>query len=77
MAKFDEPQNASRRRAEEVLSRKKPEAERLSAGEKERRAFDEKTERLRNMRIAKETADKAEAAAHPTQRTPKGPRRGQ
>lgn len=60
MTKFDEAQSASRRRAEEVLTRKKAQdAERLSTSEKERRVFDEKTARLRNLRLAKEVADKA------------------
>ena len=64
MSKTAEAQSASRRRAEELLTRKKTlENERLATRDKERKVFDEKTERLRNLRIAKEAAEKPAPAS--------------
>ena len=47
----------ARRRADELLGQK--EAEFISAREKERRAQDEKIARLRALRLAKESSEKA------------------
>jgi hypothetical protein len=61
MGKFDEQRSASRRKAEELLSRKKQqEAERLSNRERDSRAMDEKTAKLRALRLAKEAADRTQ-----------------
>jgi hypothetical protein len=60
MAKLDEQRSASRRKAEELLTRKKQqEAERLSNRERDSRAMDEKTAKLRALRLAKEASDRS------------------
>ena len=59
MAKLDERQSASRRKAEELLTRRQQqETERLTNRERDRRAQDEKIARLRALRLAKEAADR-------------------
>jgi hypothetical protein len=57
MAKLDDQNNASRKRAEELLTRKKQETERVANRERDSRAQDEKTARLRQLRLAKEAAE--------------------
>lgn len=72
MAKLDEQRSASRRKAEELLTRRQQqETERLTNRERDRRAVDEKTARLRALRLAKEATDR-EAAKSTT--TPPGRR---
>ena len=66
MAKLDEQNNATRKRAEELLTRKKQETERVANRERDSRAQDEKTARLRQLRLAKEAAEGG--AAKPTAR---------
>ncbi len=64
MAKLDEQRSASRRKAEELLTRRQQqETERLSNRERDRRALDEKTARLRALRLAKEAEDRDAAKA--------------
>ncbi len=59
MAKLDEQRSASRRKAEDLLTRRKQqESERLTNRERDSRAQDEKIARLRELRLAKEAADK-------------------
>jgi hypothetical protein len=63
MSKADDLAAASRRKAEELLSRnREKEVERLAVRDKQRRADDEKTARLRELRLAKEAAERAERA---------------
>lgn len=60
MAKLDEQRTASRRKAEELLTRRKQqETERLSNRERDSRAQDEKIARLRELRLAKEAGEAA------------------
>ncbi len=47
---------------EEIARRSQKEAERVATRAKERLAEDEKTTRLRQLRLAKEAADRAEPA---------------
>ena len=62
MAKLDEQRSASRTKAEELLNRrKKQETERLTNRERDSRVMDEKIARLRELRLAKEVADKEAA----------------
>jgi hypothetical protein len=57
-----------RSKAEELLSRReKKEAERLSERERQSKALDEKTARLRALRLAKEAAERSA----PKQRRPR------
>lgn len=66
MRRADERAAEARRQAEAVWREsRKREAERLSEKEKERQASAMKTARLRELRLAKEAADKALAAANP------------
>jgi len=59
MAKLEEQRSASRRKAEDLLTRRKQqESERLTNRDRDKRAQDEKTARLRQLRLAKEAADK-------------------
>lgn len=59
MSKLDEQRSASRSKAEELLMRRKrQETERLTNRERESRALDEKIARLRELRLAKEAADR-------------------
>ena len=60
MSKAEEQRSAARQKAEELLTnRKRKEAERLATRERDSRAQDEKTARLRGLRLAKEAADRA------------------
>jgi hypothetical protein len=60
MSKLDDLQAATRRRAEELLSKtRKQESDRLASRDRERQAEAEKTARLRALRLSKEEADKA------------------
>jgi hypothetical protein len=55
--------SAARGKAEEVIARRdQKEAERLANRAKERQAEDEKTARLRRLRLAKEAADEEAVA---------------
>jgi hypothetical protein len=58
MAKLDDQISASRKKAEELLTRKQNENERVANRERDSRAQDEKTARLRQLRLAKEAAEK-------------------
>jgi hypothetical protein len=60
MSKADEVSAAGRRKAQALLSRtKQQDAERMDIRDKERQAQDAKIARLRELRLAKEAADKA------------------
>jgi hypothetical protein len=64
MAKMDEQRTAARRKAEDLLTRRKQqETERLTNRERDSRAQDEKIARLRALRLAKEAADRDAAEA--------------
>jgi hypothetical protein len=66
MATRSEQQKAARGKAEAlVLHRKQQETERLANRERDSRAQDEKTERLRGLRLAKEAGDLVPKAAPP------------
>jgi hypothetical protein len=66
MAKLEEQRSASRRKAEDLLTRRKAqETERLTNRERDRRVQDEKIARLRELRLAKEAADRDAAKASP------------
>jgi hypothetical protein len=65
MAKMAVPDSA-RVQAEEIRKRQAAEAQRET--EKSRKAFDEKTARLRGLRLAKEAADREAAAAAATEK---------
>lgn len=68
MATRTEQQDAARAKAEQLMSkRKQQEAERLMNHERDRKAFDDKTARLRALRLAKEAADRS---AGPSSRNP-------
>lgn len=63
MSKSEEQRTAARQKAEELLTQsKKKETERLAARDRDSRALDEKTARLRTLRLAKEEADRTAAA---------------
>ena len=60
MSKADDMITASRLKAQAAFTRtKQQDAERIEAREKERQAQDAKTARLRELRLAKEAADRA------------------
>jgi len=60
MAKLDEQRNSSRAKAEALLTRKKQqETERVANRDRDSRVQDEKTARLRALRLAKEAEEKA------------------
>ncbi len=62
MAKLDEQRNSSRAKAEALLTRKKQqENERVANRDRDSRLQDEKTARLRALRLAKEAEEKASA----------------
>ena len=66
MATRSEQQAAARGKAEELLTRRKQqESERLANRERDSRAQDEKTARLRGLRLAKEAASDVAPAARP------------
>ncbi len=66
MSKLDDLAAASRRKAEELLNRsRKKEAERLAIRDQQRQVEDAKTARLRDLRLAKEAAERAEQAMKP------------
>jgi hypothetical protein len=68
MSKADDMITASRRRAQAAFSRtKQQDAGRIDARDKERQAQDAKIARLRELRLAKEAADRAskQTAAQP------------
>lgn len=66
MSKLDDLAAASRRKAEELLNRsKEKESERLAVRDRQRQAEDGKTARLRELRLAKEAAERAEQASKP------------
>ncbi len=66
MSKLDDLAAASRRKAEELLSRsKEKESERLAIRDRQRRLEDAKTARLRELRLAKEAAERADQAMKP------------
>jgi len=73
MATRSEQKDAARAKAEQVISkRKQQETERVMNHERDRKAFDDKTARLRALRLAKEAADQtAGAAAHKPSKTAK------
>ena len=68
MATRSEQQAAARGKAEELLTRRKQqESERLANRERDNRAQDEKTARLRGLRLAREAAsDVAPPVARPS-----------
>lgn len=67
MATRSEQQAAARGKAEELLTRRKQqESERLANRERDSRAQDEKTARLRGLRLAKEATDLATPDAPPS-----------
>jgi hypothetical protein len=72
MSKSEEQRVSARQKAEELLTQtKKKEAERVANRERDSRVQDEKTARLRNLRLAKEAADRAAApAAQPARKKP-------
>jgi len=75
MSKADDAITSSRRKAEDAFSRTKQKAaERIGAGDKERQAQDAKIARLRELRLAKEAADRA-AASQQTTAPPRPARR--
>ena len=75
MSKFPSRVSAARRNAEAMLNRNKKQASGLrEEQERERDAVAVKTARLRELRLAKEAADKEAAAAPPAARRSK-PRR--
>jgi hypothetical protein len=64
MSKSEEQRIAARQKAEERLTvHNRKDAERIAAHERDSRAQDEKTARLRGLRLAKEAADRAAAPA--------------
>ena len=66
MSKLDDLAAASRRKAEELLSRsKEKEVERLALRDRQRQLEDAKTARLRELRLAKEAAEGPRAATKP------------
>jgi hypothetical protein len=66
MSKLDDLAAASRRKAEELLNRsKEKDAERLAIRDRQRQVEDAKTARLRELRLAKEAAERAEQATKP------------
>jgi hypothetical protein len=66
MSKLDDLAAASRRKAEELLNRsKEKESERLALRDRQRQVEDAKTARLRELRLQKEAAERAEQAAKP------------
>jgi hypothetical protein len=74
MSKLDDLVAASRRVAEEVLSRTKQRekaAEWLTLRDQRRQAEDAKTERLRELRLAKEAAQQPQQATIPVRGAPR------
>ena len=75
MAKLDEQRNSSRAKAEALLTRKKQqETERVANRDRDSRVQDEKTARLRALRLAKEAEEKRKrrnrAERKPKQKSP-------
>jgi hypothetical protein len=66
MSKLDDLAAASRRKAEELLNRsKEKETERIAIRDRQRQAEDAKTSRLRELRLAKEAAERTQRPAKP------------
>jgi hypothetical protein len=71
-AKVMERMSAARRNAESLMPAKKRTESTLKRDQqRERDALAEKTRRLRELRLAKEAADRAEAEANPPKPKPK------
>ena len=76
MVTRNEQRDAARGKAEALLTRRQQqETERLSNRERDRKALDEKIARLRALRLSKEAADRAAAAAARPAATRKSPKR--
>ena len=63
MGIVDDANNAARRNAQELLSRKQADVERGETEAKRRQNEDAKTARLKALRLAKEAAEKGQHAA--------------
>jgi predicted negative regulator of RcsB-dependent stress response len=59
----DDAKAAARRKAQDLLSRKKVDVERVETEAKRRQNEDSKTARLKALRLAKEAAEKGQHAA--------------
>jgi hypothetical protein len=64
MSKADDANRAARQKAQDLLARvRQADADRVETRAKRRQAEDEKTARLRALRLAKEAADKQQGVA--------------